>query len=126
VRGRLVGHHVDLDATPEQLGENLGAVADQPNAQRPLRRLRGRAPLDRVVEVVGDLVEVAVLDAAAQACLVDVHHQADAAVERHGQRLRAAHAAAAAGQRDRARQRPSAVRQPASGGELGGTAANVS
>ena len=70
--------------------------------ERPLRR---QAALDRVVQVVGDLVEVPLGHPAAQPRLVDVDHQADAAVERHRERLGPAHAAAAAGEGERAGQR---------------------
>ena len=58
-----------------------------------------------VVQVGGHLVEVAVLDPAPQPRLVDVDDEADAAVQGDGQRLRAAHAAAAAGHGQRAGQR---------------------
>src|SRR5690606_41488810 len=98
----LVGDDVDLDAAPQQLGEDLRRVADQPDAQRPPLPPRGGAALDGVVQVVGDDVEVAVLDAATQPRRVDVDDEAHARVERHGERLRTAHAAAAAGERERA------------------------
>ena len=94
-------------AAAQQFGQH-------PVAQLPTRPTRQRAPLglgplaagDRVVEVVGHLVEVAVLDAAVQARRVDVDDQADAVVQRHRERLRAAHAAAAAGDGERAGQGP--------------------
>ena len=86
-------------------GKTVGGVADQADGQRAPVPLRGQAPGDGVVEVVGHLVEVAVLDAAPQPGGVDVDDQADAAVQRDGQRLGAAHAAAAAGQRERAGER---------------------
>ena len=57
-----------------------------------------------VVEPVGDLIEVAVLDAAVQARWVDVDDQADAVVQRNREWLRAAHPAAAAGDGERAGQ----------------------
>ena len=56
---------------------------------------RPRTPLDGVVEVDGQLVQVAVLDPALEPPPGDVDDQAHPAVERHGQRLRPAHPAAA-------------------------------
>jgi hypothetical protein len=50
---------------------------------------------------VGDLVEVAVVDPAVQPGRVDVDDEADAPVEGDGERLRAAHPAAAAGEGER-------------------------
>ena len=56
--------------------------------------------LDGVVERVGLDVEVAVLDAAGDPRLVDVDADRDAVVHGHGERLGAAHAAEAGGERD--------------------------
>jgi len=61
---------------------------------------------DGVVDVVGLLVQVAVLDPPGDPGRVALDADDHAAVHRHGQRLRAAHAAQAAGQRDRALERP--------------------
>ncbi len=74
---------------------------DQARRSRTAVSQRG----DGGVEVGGQLVEVAVLDAALQPGRVDVDDEAHAAVQRDGQRLRAAHAAAAAGDGERARER---------------------
>src|SRR5690606_9575225 len=54
----------------------------------------------RSSELVGDLVEIALGDAALEAGAVHVHDEADAVVEGDGERLRAAHATAAAGEGD--------------------------
>ena len=54
---------------------------------------------------VGLYVEVAVLDAALDPAVVDVDADRDAVVHRHGERLGAAHAAEAGGQRDGAGER---------------------
>ena len=102
VRARLVGDDVDRRAAQQQLGEHQRRVADDADAQRPALVLRGDDPCDGVVEVGRVLVEVAVLDAAREPRLVDVDDQHGSAVEGHGERLRAAHAAASAGQRQRA------------------------
>ena len=92
-----------------------GRVARAAAAGRPRRRCRAarwtaagrlsrpRWPADGVVDVVGLVVEVAVLDAAGDPGLVAVHADRHAAVHGDGQRLGAAHAAQAGGQRDRAR-----------------------
>ncbi len=85
-------------------GSTVGAVADQADRQRGAALLRGLAAGDRVVQAVGQLVEVAVVDAALQPRPVDVDHEADAVVQRDGERLRAAHAAAPAGHGQRAGQ----------------------
>ena len=62
-----------------------------------------QAASDGVVERVGDLVEVARLQAALDPVRVDLDAQRHAAVHRHRQRLGAAHAAESGGERDRAR-----------------------
>ena len=98
MRGGLIGDDVDRDPAAEQLGKDLGGVAD--HADRPGAAL-GLGPqrlLDGVVEVVGDLVQVAMLDPAVQPGPVDVDDQAGAAVQGDGQRLGAAHPAATPGQ----------------------------
>ncbi len=86
-------------------GKDRGGVADQADGDGLALLLVGDDAIDRVVEVVGDLVEVAVLDAAPKSGRVDVDDQAGALVHRDGERLRAAHAAAAGGDRERARER---------------------
>ena len=59
-------------------GSTVGGVADDADRQRASGRFARQAALDGVVQVVGDLVEVAVLDPAAQPGRVDVDDQADA------------------------------------------------
>ena len=86
----------------QQLGEHERGVADDADRERVALVLRRDDPRDGVVEVGRVLVEVAVLDAAREARLVDVDDEHRSAVEGHGERLRAAHAAASAGQRQRA------------------------
>ena len=94
----LVGDDVDRHAAAQQLGEDLGSVADDPDRPGPTLGLGAQHLLDGVVEVVGDLIEVAVVDAAVQAGGVDVDHEADALVHGDRERLGATHAAAAAGE----------------------------
>ena len=100
----LVGDDVDR---PRRGAAARGTPRRSCRPRRPTRpgdRPWPQGLLDRGVEVVGDLVEVAVLDPALQPGPVDVDDQADAVVEGDGQRLRAAHPAAAAGQGQRAGQ----------------------
>ena len=102
----LVGHDVDRSAAGEQLREDIGGVAEQADGQG-LVFVPGRdRAADGVADIIGLLVEVAVLDPPADPGLVAVHADGHAAVHGDGQRLRAAHAAQSGGQRDRARQGP--------------------
>ena len=65
------------DAAAQQLGHDVGGVADHADRTAPGRSaLAASARSTRVVEVVGHLVEVAVLDAALQPGRVDVDDQA--------------------------------------------------
>ena len=100
----LVGHHVRDPATGHQLGQHVGTVRDHGHRQRPAVPLGRLDPGDAVVQGVGDLVQVAVLEPALRPPRVHLDAQGGAAVAGHGQRLRAAHAAEATGEGDRARQ----------------------
>ena len=99
VRGGLVGDDVDLDTAPQQLRQHLGGVADDGDGQGAPFLLRSGDARDGVVEVVGDLVQVAGLDPAVCAVRVAFDDQADAVVHGDGERLRPAHPAAPGGQR---------------------------
>ena len=101
MRARLVGHDVDRGAAAQQLREDVGAVAEQADAERPVG---ARRELERVVDVVGLDVQVAGLEPALDAGRVDLDADRHAAGHRHRERLRAAHPAQAAGERDRAGQ----------------------
>ena len=110
VGARLVGHHVDLDAAPHDLGHQLGRVAEQADRERraaPARAASRRR--ERVVEVGGALVEVAGLEPPLDAAQVDLEAQRAAAVHRDGQRLGAAHAAEPRGEHEASRQRAAEV-----------------
>ena len=84
-----------------QLREDVGAVAEQADRQRPFG---ARRELQRVVDVVGLDVQVARREPALDAGRVDLDADRHAAGHRHRERLRAAHPAQAAGERDRAGQ----------------------
>ena len=88
------------DAALEQRAEDLAGRADDADRAPVARRARLLGLAQRGVEVGRDEVEVALLDAALEVVRVDVDDEADAVEHRHGQRLRAAHAAAAGGQHD--------------------------
>jgi hypothetical protein len=83
----------------------------RPTDSARLRVAGGDAAGDRVVDRVGDLVEVAVLDAPLRAPRVDLDAQRHATVHRDRERLRAAHAAEAGGERDRAGELPPNLRR---------------
>ena len=105
VRTRLVGDDVDLDSAAQQLGEDDRGIAEYADRQGTAFLLRSRDARDRIVEVMRDLVEVAVLDALGQTRGVDIDDEADALVHRHREWLRAAHAAAARGEGEGAGER---------------------
>ena len=101
VRGGLVGHDVHGDlaraVAAQQLREHVRGVAHVAHGQRAVLVL-GRHDLgEGGVQVRLHLVQVALGLAALEARLVHVDDEAGAAVQRHGERLGAAHAAAAAG-----------------------------
>ena len=106
VRRGLVGDDVDRGVRVEQEREQVGGVAEQANGQGLALVPSSDGPADGVVRVVRLLVEVAELDAPGDPGLVALDADAHAAVHGHGQRLRAAHAAQAPGQGDRAGQGP--------------------
>ncbi len=105
MRGGLVGDDVDLDAPLEDLGEDLGGVADQADRPRGAAPLGGQGLRDRVVQVRRDRVEVAGPQAPLEALGVDFDDEAHAVVHGDRERLRAAHAAAAGRERERALER---------------------
>ena len=104
VRGGLVGDDVDVDIAADQLGQDLGGVAQQADRQRPPLAAAPQ-PRQRVVEVGRALVEVAGLHAALDALQVDLDAQRGAAAHRDRQRLGAAHAAEPGGDDQAAAQR---------------------
>ena len=98
VRTGLVGDDVDLDAAAQQLGEDHRGIAEYADRQGTAFLLRRGDARNRIVEVMRDLVEVAVLDALRQTRGIHIHDEADTLVHRDGEWLRATHAAAARGE----------------------------
>ena len=92
VRRGLVGHQVEVHAAPEQLGKDLGGVADDAHAERSLLFDGALHPTHGVVEVVGELVEVARLESSLRPRRVDLHAEEGGPGHGRGERLRAAHA----------------------------------
>ena len=107
---RLIGDDVGRKVAPHQLGQHLRAIADQADRQAFALRLRGQAHRDRLIEIGGKMLAIAGLDAAADLLRVDVDHQDGGAGESTGERLRAAHAAAAAGDDQAAGERAAEMR----------------
>ena len=93
VGARLVGHHVDRRAAGDELGQDLGRVAEQPDRQRAALALRRLQPRERVVERSRPLVEVALADPPLDPLQVDLDAERAALVHGHRERLRAAHPA---------------------------------
>jgi len=104
VRRGLVGDDVGRPTTRDQLGEDVGAVGHEPDGQGPTGRLRRLTAGDGVVEVVGDLVEVPVVDPTLRVPRVDLHAQRDTTVAGDRERLGATHAPEPTSQCDRAAQ----------------------
>ena len=75
------------------LGEHVGGVSEDADRHAPPVGGVPPHPVDGVVQVVGDLVEVARLEAALDPMRVDLDVQARRPAERRGQRLGAAHPA---------------------------------
>src|SRR5205814_2387356 len=87
VRRRLIGHDIGNLATPYQLGEHLGAIAHEPDRERPALSLGLLAPAQGLVKGGGGPIEVAGLEATLHARGVDFDGEADALVHRGRERL---------------------------------------
>ena len=98
VGGGLVGDEVEPLAGRGPGGLDLRGVADERDRGRVAIAGRRARPVERLRRVVGEQVDVADLEAAPRARLVDLDGEADALVHRHGERLGAAHPAEAGGQ----------------------------
>jgi len=91
VGARLVGDDVDGESPAHELGQHGRAIADEADRSAEALGLRRLAPGDGVVEVVGHLVQVPVLDPALQPLGIDVDDQAHALVQGDGERLCTSH-----------------------------------
>ena len=105
----LVGDDIDRHLTIEEFLEDVGGVTDHPNRQGLLRRLRFQGSGDRDIQIVGHLIEVAVIDAALQTRRVDIDDDDHTLVHGDSERLGSAHTAAATGQGQGSRQRATEV-----------------
>ena len=100
MRTRLVGDDVGGEPVFEQPRKHFGGVADDAHRQGAPLVARTDATAHGIVEVDGDLVEVARLDAPLGAGGVDLDAEGDTIVHRDRQRLGAAHATEPGGERD--------------------------
>src|SRR5207237_10836403 len=75
VRAGLVGDHVSLEAAAQELGVDLGGVADHADRDRRARRPGLLGPADGLLQRARHTVEVAGLQAAADARRVYLRHQ---------------------------------------------------
>ena len=105
----LVGDNVDLHAAADDFGEHVGAVADEANGECAAFATGQLAERERLVEILGQRVAIARFNAALDAAAVDLDGENHSAVEGDGERLRAAHAAHAAGDDELALQGPAEV-----------------
>ena len=97
MRGGLVRHDVGSEARGGDAGKHVGGVAEKRDRQRLLRAARLDGARDRLVEIGEHLVAVAGFEAPLDSAGIDFDSEADAAVHRDRQRLRAAHASQARG-----------------------------
>ncbi len=103
---RLVGGNVDGHVPADELGDDLGPVAHQPDGQRAGLETGLFGQGQRLVEVMSNGVEVARLQPALDPARVDVAAEDHASVHSYGQRLGTTHTACAAGHRQRPDQAP--------------------
>ena len=89
----LVGDDVDRQRGLEQRRQGLGRVGADRHRERASLLARDIAAPDRGVERLGDLVDVAGVEAPLDARGIDVDAERDAAAHGHRERLGAAHAA---------------------------------
>ena len=111
MRTGLVGDDVDRSLPLEQLRKHVCGIRMQADREAAALVASGDGLREHVVDVVGEHIEVAVLDAAVDARAVDVDADGDAVVHGHGEGLRAAHSAEACGERDGAGERLAAERE---------------
>ena len=117
VGGGLIGHDVEADAAPDELGMDRGGVAVQRDRDRLAASARLVSPPERFVQRCRGPVDVAEPEPPLDALAVDLDEEADTAVQGDGERLRAAHAPEAGGEHQAAGQRAAAEVLPRAGAE---------
>ena len=98
MRAGLVGEHVGADAALEELGQDLGGVAEQPDRHGLPRCAGALDDLERLVDALGAVIDVTRAQAHVDARTLALDREARRAGHHGGQRLRATHAAEARGQ----------------------------
>ena len=98
-----------MPAAADELGQDVRGIGDERHRFADAVLAPAVDGREGAVQVRGELVDVAGLEAAAGACLVDLDDKRGAAVHRDRQRLGAAHAAQPRGQRRRPGQRAAEV-----------------
>ena len=109
---RLVGDDVGRDAALDQRVHDVGDVGDEADRDRLAPLLRAEHHRERLVEVVGAVLQVALAQAAVDALGVDLDDERGGAGEHAGERLGAAHAAEAGRQHEAAGERAAEVLAP--------------
>jgi hypothetical protein len=107
--GRLVGDDRDRAAALDHRFEQRHRVRDDADARGTAIASGIGGGGDRLVDATHHTVEIARVDAAPRARLVHLGDETHAAVHRHRERLRAAHAAEPGRQHDATRERAAAV-----------------
>ena len=98
VRGRLVGHEVEVLAARRELRKDARRVREQSDRERSPLGCGAAHPVERVVERIRDLVQVARLEPPLDAARVDLDAEDRRTRHRRGERLRAAHPTEAGGE----------------------------
>ena len=106
---RLVGEHVRNEPSPCQLGQHVGAVANQADGQRASRALGLLAPAKRFIQGRRRTIQVARLDSPMHSRGIHFDGQTHAVVHGRGERLSASHTAEATRQHETSAQRPAEV-----------------
>ena len=118
VRAGLVGQRVGHDAAVMQPLQHVDRVRQHAYRNALAASLQLERAVDRRIQVLVHLVQVAVVHALLQALAADVGDQRRTFVHRDGKRLCTAHAAAAGGDVQRALERPAKVLARALGERL--------
>ena len=96
----LVGEKVRYPPAPHHIGQDIGAVADEPDRQRRVLVTGSRCKIPRLFKVSCFSVEISGVDPPLYTCGIHFNRKDSGSIHRSGQRLRSAHAAKSAGQQD--------------------------